>query len=129
HNLGMSQYGAHGRGKLGQSFIEILTSYYTGTAIGSYPIDIGRDTGAGTPTLRQRFVAPNQSGTLQIRATDLNGLRVHVNELYDLAFDAADLASGFVSVDISQYLVAGLNVIQYSPVGRTGKATVNVVVR
>lgn len=129
HNLGMSQYGAHGRGKLGQSFIEILTSYYTGTAIGSYPIDIGRDTGSGTSTLRQQFVAPNQAGTLQIRATDFKGLRVHINELYDLTFDAADLAGGLVSVDISQYLVPGLNVIQYNPVGRTGMATVNVVVR
>ena len=58
HNLGMSQYGAHGRGKFGQSFIEILQSYYTGVDIGSYPIDIGREPGSGPATLRQEFCAP-----------------------------------------------------------------------
>jgi peptidoglycan hydrolase-like amidase len=129
HNLGMSQYGAHGRGKFGQGFIEILKSYYTGVEIGSYPIDIGRAPGSGPPTLRQHFVAPGPSGTLEIRATDLESLRVHINELYDLNFDAAELTADVVRVDISQYLVAGLNVIQYNPIGRFGSATVNVVVR
>lgn len=129
HNLGMSQYGAHGRGKLGQSFIEILKAYYTGTDVGTSPIDIGRVPGSGPPTLRQTFVAPNAQGTLEIRATDLKGLRVHLNELYDLTFDEAALAAGVLSVDVSDYLVAGLNVIQYNPVGRDGTATVNVIVR
>lgn len=130
HNLGMSQYGAHGRGKYGQRFIEILKAYYTGVDIGSYPIDIGREPGSGPPTLRQEFVAPNALGTLQIRASqELKGLRVHINGVYDLAFDEAALVSGLVSVDVSPYLVPGLNVIQYNPVGRLGGATVNVVVR
>ena len=129
HNLGMSQYGAHGRGKAGQDFIQVLQAYYTGVDIGSYPIDIGREPGSGPPTLRQQFVAPNAQGTLEIRATDLKGLRVHLNELYDLSFDETTLASGTVRVDLSPYLVQGLNVIQYNPVGRLGGATVNVVVR
>ena len=129
HNLGMSQYGAHGRGKAGFTFIEILKAYYTGVDVGSYPIDIGREPGIGPPTLRQRFAAPNAQGTLQIRAEDLRGLRVHVNGQYDLSFDEAALSSGLVEVDLSPYLVAGVNVIQYNPVGREGGATVNVVVR
>jgi hypothetical protein len=129
HNLGMSQYGAHGRGKMGQGFIEILQAYYTGADIGSYPIDIGREPGTGPPTLRQQFVAPSAAAVLQIRATDLAGLRVHINELHDLSFDEAQLANGLVSVDLSPYLVPGLNVIQYNPVGRGGSATVNVVVQ
>jgi peptidoglycan hydrolase-like amidase len=128
HNLGMSQYGAHGRGKLGQHFIEILQAYYTGVDIGSYPIDIGRDPG-GPPTLKQTFVAPNALGTLEIRATDLKGLRVHLNGLYDLSFDEATLAAGVVRVDVSEFLVAGVNVIQYNPVGRSGSATVSVIVQ
>ena len=128
HNLGMSQYGANGRGRAGQNFIQILKAYYTGVDIGSFPIDIGRRPGSGPPTLRQEFVAPNASGILEIRSTDLKGLRVHINELYDLSFEEADLASGILRVDVSQYLVAGLNVIQYNPVGNAGTATVNVVV-
>jgi stage II sporulation protein D len=129
HNLGMSQYGAHGRGKMGQAFIEILKAYYTGADIGSYPIEIGREPGTGAPMLRQEFVAPSSAGVLQIRAVDLQGLRVHINELYDLSFDEAQLANGPVGVDVSPYLVPGLNVIQYNPVGRFGSATVNVVVQ
>jgi stage II sporulation protein D len=130
HNLGMSQYGAHGRGKHGQPFIDILKAYYTGVDIGSYPIDIGRKPGSGPPTLRQEFFAPNALGTLEIRPREgLKGLRVHINDLHDLTFDEAALASDVVSVDISGYLVTGLNVIQYNPVGRQGGATVSVVVR
>jgi peptidoglycan hydrolase-like amidase len=129
HNLGMSQYGAHGRGKLGQTFIEILKAYYTGVEIGSYPIDIGRDVGSGPAVLRQEFYAPTGAGTLEIRATDLKGLRVHINELYDLSFDAEQLAAAVVSVDLSPYLAPGLNVIQYNPVGRSGRATVSVLVQ
>ena len=79
--------------------------------------------------MRQHFAAPGPSGTLEIRATDLKGLRVHINDLYDLNFDAAALTEDVVRVDISPYLVAGLNVIQYNPVGRSGSATVSVVVR
>jgi len=128
HNLGMSQYGAHGRGKLGQKFIDILKAYYTGVDIGSHPIDIGREPGSGPPVLRQQFVAPNARGILEIRADGLQGLRVHINELYDINFDEAALAAGVVRVDVSQYLVAGLNQIQYNVVGRGGTATVTVIV-
>jgi stage II sporulation protein D len=128
HNLGMSQYGAHGRGKLGQKFIDILKAYYTGVDIGSHPIDIGREPGSGPPVLRQQFVAPNARGILEIRADGLQGLRVHINELYDINFDEAALAAGVVRVDVSQYLVAGLNQIQYNVVGRDGTATVTVIV-
>jgi hypothetical protein len=45
-----------------------------------------------------------------------------------LSFDAAALTADVVRVDISPYLVAGVNVIQYNPVGRSGSATVSVVV-
>jgi peptidoglycan hydrolase-like amidase len=128
HNMGMSQYGAHGRGKLGQTFIDILKAYYTGVDIGSHPIDIGRAPGTGAPTLRQEFFAPNGQGTLEIRATDLKGLRVHINELYDLSFDEAALAAGTIRVDVSAYLTAGVNLIQYNVVGRIGTATVTVIV-
>jgi SpoIID/LytB domain protein len=33
HNVGMSQYGAHGRGRSGQSFREILAAYYAGAEV------------------------------------------------------------------------------------------------
>ena len=128
HNVGMSQYGANGRAKAGQNFLQILKAYYTGVDIGAYPIDIGRTPGEGSPTLRQQFYTANGLGTLVIRPSGLKALRVHINELYDLSFTADDLATDKLSVDISPYLVPGTNTIQYNPVGRTGEATVTVVV-
>ncbi len=126
HNVGMSQYGAHGRARANQNFLQILKAYYTGVDVGSYPISIGREPGSGPPTLRQEFYAPNAVGTLVVRPENLKKLVVHINETYDIVLDEEDLAAGTVSIDISPYLVQGLNTIQYNPVGRHGGATVNV---
>jgi hypothetical protein len=128
HNVGLSQYGSNGRAKAGQDFVQILKAYYTGVDVGAYPIDIGREPGGGPPTLRQQFFVPNAQGTLVVRPTGLKGLRVHINETYDISFNEAELAAGMVSVDVSPYLVAGLNTIQYNPVGHDGEATVTVVI-
>ncbi|PYT00483.1 MAG: hypothetical protein DMF63_07920 [Acidobacteria bacterium] len=126
HNVGMSQYGSHGRGLAGQNFLQILKTYYQGVDVGSYPITIGRDPGTGPPTLFQEFYAPNAQGTLVVRATpDLKKLVVHVND-YDFMITGDQLASGLFTMDISPYLVQGVNTIKYNPVGRYGGATVNV---
>ena len=129
HNTGMSQYGSHGRGLAGQTFLQILKAYYTGVDVGSYPIDISRRPGAGPPTLRQQFIAPNAIGTLVVRSTGLKKLVVHINETYDIVLNSAELSDGIESVDISPYLVPGLNTVQYNPVGQTGTVTVNVNVQ
>jgi SpoIID/LytB domain protein len=125
HNVGMSQYGAQGRARSGQTFLQILKAYYTGVDIGSYPIDIGREPGSGPPTLRQEFVAANGLATLEIRDATFKGLNVSVNGTYDITL-RDELLDGSESVDLSPYLSPGLNVIQYNPVGRHGSATVNV---
>jgi SpoIID/LytB domain protein len=126
HNVGMSQYGAHGRARAGQNFLQILKAYYTGVDIGSYPINIGRDPGTGPPTLRQSFYAPNALGTLVVRATGLKKIAIHINGTYDIILNAEHLSQPVFSIDISPYLVQGVNTIQYNPVGRYGCATVNV---
>jgi hypothetical protein len=126
HNVGMSQYGAHGRGLANQSFLQILKHYYQGVDVGSYPITIGRDPGTGPPTLFQTFYSANAQGTLVVRATsDLKKLVVHVND-FDFVLTDEDLAGGLFTMDISPYLVPGVNTIKYNPVGRFGEATVNV---
>jgi len=127
HNVGMSQYGAHGRARSGQNFLQILKAYYTGVDVGSYPIDIGRDPGSGPPLLRQSFYAANAFGTLVVRPNGgLKSLNVTINGTYDIHLTANDLSQPFVSIDISPYLIAGVNTVQYNPVGRNGSATVNV---
>ncbi|HEV8661161.1 MAG TPA: SpoIID/LytB domain-containing protein [Thermoanaerobaculia bacterium] len=127
HNVGMSQYGAQGRGRAGQTFLQILKAYYTGVDVGSYPIDIGREPESGPPTLRQEFFAPNASGTLFVRNATMRKLRVHVNGTYDISLNEEDLADGSATVDLSAYLSLGVNTIQYNPVG-FGEATVSVAV-
>ena len=127
HNVGMSQYGSHGRGLAGQTFLQILKTYYQGVDVGSYPITIGRNPGTGPPTLFQTFYAhPNAQGTLVVRATpDLKKLVVHVND-YDFTISGEDLAGGLFTMDITPYMVQGVNTIRYNPVGGEGGATVNV---
>jgi stage II sporulation protein D len=128
HNVGMSQYGSQGRALAGQGFLDILHAYYTSVDVGSYPIDIGREPGTGPPTLRQTFQSPQGNGTLEIRPDGLKGLIVHVNDVADIVLREEDLAADVVRVDLSPYLSPGLNVVQYSPVGRSGSATVTVIV-
>jgi hypothetical protein len=103
-----------------------LKAYYTGVDIGSYPISIGRQRGEGPPTLRQEFYAPTATGTLEVRNADLKMLVVHINGTYDLVISGEELADGRATVDLSPYLLPGLNTIQYNPVGGSGSATVNV---
>jgi len=131
HNVGMSQYGAQGRARAGQSFLQILKAYYTGIDVGSYPIKIGREPGTGPPTLRHEFYVPlNTTGTLEIRNATLKGMNIHVNGIYDFTLRAEELSDGRESIDLTPYLVQGqLNVVQYNAVGRNGSATVNVNVQ
>jgi SpoIID/LytB domain protein len=127
HNVGMSQYGAHGRGRAGQTFLQILKAYYTGIDVGSYPIDIGRQPGSGAPLLRQQFYSPGGAATLYVRNADIKKLRVHVNETYDISLDEEELSDGFAAVDLSGLVLPGLNTIQYNTAG-SGSATVHVVI-
>ena len=126
HNVGMSQYGAHGRGLAGQNFLQILKSYYQGVDIGSYPITVSRARNNPPPTILQRFWAPNALGTLVVRPTaDMKRLIVRVNgNQFNLGPD--NYNGQIYSRDISSYLVTGLNTIEYDGISRNGGATVNV---
>jgi peptidoglycan hydrolase-like amidase len=127
HNVGMSQFGSHGRGLAGQSFLTILNAYYTGVDVGSYPIDVGGGPGSGPPGLRQAFVAPEGKGTLEVRAHGLKGLVVRVNGAV-IRLSEEQLGLPVARVDLAGYLLIGLNTVQYMPVGGFGSATVAVVV-
>lgn len=127
HNVGFSQYGAHGRGRAGQGFLEILQSYYRGVDIGSYPIDIAY-AGAGSATFRQTFSSPTGRAVLEVRPKGLKGLIVHVNGLVDIALRQGDMNREVVRIDLTPYLLPGENTILYNPVGRAGAATVAVLI-
>ena len=126
HNVGMSQFGSHGRGLAGQNVIQILNAYYTGIDVAAYPIDVTLD-GGGPRVQKQHFANITGTAWLRITATGMQGLRVHVNDSCDLRYDEAELASPIVA-DVSACLVAGRNVVQYNPIGTTGSARVLVAV-
>jgi len=129
HNVGFSQYGAHGRGRAGQTFMQILKSYYTGVGIGSYPLDIVRTPTNPFPTVRQMFMSPDARGILEIRPSGgLQGMRIHVNKTTDLTFSASQLANSLLRVDLTPYLSPGPNIVTYTLQGRTGTARVVVLV-
>ena len=56
----------------------------------------------------------------------LKALNVTINGTDGFHLTAEQLSQPVVSIDISPYLVAGVNTVQYNPVGRNGGATVNV---
>ena len=126
HNVGMSQFGSHGRGLAGQNVIQILNAYYTGIDVAAYPIDVTLD-GGGPRAMKQHFSNITGTAWLRITATGMQGLRVHVNDACDLRYGEAELASPVVA-DVSACLVNGRNVVQYNPIGTTGSARVLVAV-
>lgn len=127
HNVGMSQFGAHGRGLAGQSFTQILKGYYSGVDIASYPIDIALAPGSGPRQMTQTFVSPSGIGTLRIKPDGLEALTVNIGSCV-LRFDEAALSAPVVETDVSDCLAPGQNTAQYVPIGRNGKATVLVIV-
>jgi peptidoglycan hydrolase-like amidase len=129
HNVGMSQFGANGRGRAGQTFLEILNAYYTGADVGSYPIDLRLAPGTGPSVLRQSFMAPLGRGLLEVRnAHGLRRLIVTVNDTAEIRLSGDELSAPLVRVDLTPHLTTGLNVVQYKPVGHLGSATVTVIV-
>ncbi|HEX2036424.1 MAG TPA: SpoIID/LytB domain-containing protein [Chloroflexota bacterium] len=128
HNVGMSQFGAHGRAQAGQSFLQILKGYYTGVDIGSSPIEIGHQPPGGPPALRHEFVSPSGKGTLVIRPRGLRSLRVLFNDRQEVVLGAGELTGDVVRLDVTATLRAGVNTVQYIPAGRDGEATVLVIV-
>lgn len=126
HNTGMSQYGAHGHGLAGQTFLQILKHYYRGVDIGTYPISVKRNEGSYADPDMQSFSAPSGHATLVVRArTDFNRFSVTVNgnHFYVGKFQ---LVGGKYERDISQYLVPGINTVIFKPFVRHGPATYNI---
>lgn len=126
HNVGMSQYGAHGRGLAGQTFLQILKTYYQGADVGSYPISLRRQPQTGLRTPTQTFYAPNAQGTLVVRIrAELKKLTLRING-HPIRITSWQAQNGVVTLDVSKYLVPGLNTIEHDSWNRHGGITYNV---
>jgi|GEM_PF-729156 len=126
HNVGMSQYGAHGRGLAGQTFLQILRAYYQGVDVGTSPVLLGEYSRGNE--IEQSFYAQSERGELVIRGADgLRRLDVEINGR-DFPVDSRNLSRGAARVDISSYLLPGLNTVKYNPTRAPRTATVSVSV-
>ncbi|HLN62269.1 MAG TPA: SpoIID/LytB domain-containing protein [Symbiobacteriaceae bacterium] len=130
HNVGMSQYGANGRGKSGQTVDEILAFYYKDTAIVSYPVDIDRDPSVSPRVWRQKFASPGGVGILEIRPDltkgRMEGMNIEVNGSKTIHLTKADLSQELFTLDVSEYMQVGENVVDFKILGNDGAATVQL---
>lgn len=125
HNVGMSQYGGHGRASAGQNFLQILKTYYQGVDVGSYPVRIGHGAGSSV-ALVQNFFVPFGSATVEVRNATAKRLLIRINDEKVISLLAHQLGDGSESIDISKYVKSGVNKIEYTVISPTGNASVNV---
>ena len=84
HGVGMSQYGAGHMASDGKKFDDILQHYYTGIAIGTFPVELT----SKSDIITQEFSSPSEKGTLIIKHPDdienftliINDVEINLNK-------------------------------------------------
>ena len=111
HGVGMSQWGAGMMNSLGYSYDEILQHYYSGVSIGTYPVTLTNNPNQDTAS--QSFYTKNKKASLIIenkfQFTDL----IVVINAQELKLEISPHLFNKVKVDLSPYLVSGINNITY----------------
>ena len=95
HGVGMSQYGAGHMASDGKKFDDILQHYYTGIAIGTFPVELT----SKSDIITQEFSSPSQKGALIIKNPDdienftliINDVEINLNKDYLSAQNAFKL--------------------------------------
>ena len=111
HGVGMSQWGAGMMNTLGYSYDKILQHYYSGISIGTYPVTLTNSPNQDTAS--QSFYTKDKKGFLVVenkfRFTDL----IVVINSQELKLEISPHLFNKVKVDLSPYLVSGINNITY----------------
>lgn len=96
HGVGMSQYGAGNMASSGRKFNDILQHYYTGIAVGTFPLNIN----SISDTLIQEFSSPSCKGTLVFEnPDDVENFTLIVNDV-ELNLDKEFLSkTNFLKLD------------------------------
>ena len=109
HGVGMSQYGAGFMGKeLHKNFDEILKHYYNGIILATEPVILS----SANRNVVKTFYSKNASGILVIDnkyKTECIELNINGNEV-GIELDRTERYS---TIDLSQYLIKGLNTIKF----------------
>ena len=111
HGVGMSQWGAGMMNTLGYSYDEILQHYYSGVTIGTYPVTLTNSPNQDTAS--QSFYTKEKNASLivenKFQFTDL----IVVINSQELKLEISPHLFNKVKVDLSPYLVSGINNITY----------------
>ena len=127
HGVGMSQWGAGMMNTLGYTYDEILQHYYSGISIGTYPVTLTNNPSQDTAS--QSFYTKDKKASLVVenkfQFTDL----IVVINAQELKLEISPHLFSNVKVDLSPYLVSGINNITYIlPYTDTNKKSVKMYV-
>jgi len=110
HGVGMSQYGAgYMASKLEQPYYNILRHYYTGIALGTYPVDVS------SKEVEQTFWAPLGRAHIVIIGPSAPKINVMINGKTHEFNVGHSLFHRGTKVDISRYIEDGQNRILFYP--------------
>lgn len=112
HGVGMSQYGASYMAKNGFKFDQILKHYYNGIALGTEPVFLFAE-GYSKP-VKQSFASPYGKGKLWIDNEGVSAIKVVLNNKQVMIPDNSS-PNSLMSLDISKYLIKGINDVVYYP--------------
>lgn len=120
HGVGLSQYGAGAMAHMGYSFDKILQHYYSGIALGTFPIDLC------DKSLKVNFVSPNKEAYLHIENNEnvdefsfkINSIEINLDKNFLLKKNRLKL-SKYIEDD---------NIIEFSPLTNGKKMKVWVEV-
>jgi peptidoglycan hydrolase-like amidase len=110
HNVGMSQYGSHGRALRGQDYSQILAGYYSGVTLSSAPVLLQ----PGGPAAALDLALPGGRATLRVETAGVTGLRLEVG-LRRLRVEAGP--SERLAFDLAGWLRPGVNRLRIAAEG------------
>ncbi len=124
HGVGMSQYGASYMSFNGYTFDEIIRHYYTGVAIGTWPIYIASE--YVVSPIKQEFVSARAKADLLIENPELiEDFTFSINSK-KIELKKTQLNHEKIRIPLDNFLKKGINEIIYYPISETEEKSVKV---
>ena len=127
HGVGMSQYGASYMSKNGYTFDKILQHYYTGVAIGTWPVYMVSE--YVTFPIKQEFSSSNSKANLLIENFDaddlINKFDFKINSK-KISLDKNQLNHKKTKVSLDKFIKKGTNEIIYFPLDENEQKSIKV---
>lgn len=124
HGVGMSQYGASYMSKNGYSFDEILQHYYSGVAIGTWPVYMASE--YIVSPIKQEFASPTGKADLLIENPEfIEDFDFMINS-NRISLAKEQLKHDKIRIPLDNFIEKGINEIIYYPLGETEEKSIKV---